>query len=93
MFNQSVIKVNKFGYGNIASELQGSQRSYTIAVVHPMKQYLDISNPCAPNVTTCDNSSVCLLSSANSLGRMCTCPDNLHKTVKNGVSYTQLFVC
>lgn len=90
LHNQSIIKVNKFGFGNIETELQGSQRSHTIAVIHPLKQYLNVSNPCGANVTTCDSSTICLLSSANSSRRMCTCPDNMHKTVKDGVSIHQV---
>lgn len=85
LYNQSIIKVNKFGYDNIESELQGNQKSFVVRIVHPLKQYLEISNPCANNLTACDGSAICLLSSANGSRRTCTCPDSMHKTVKEGV--------
>lgn len=80
--NQSIFKVNKFGHGPIEHLLDSNHRAYSIAMVHPLKQYPDASNPCSTNA--CDQSSVCLLSSANGSRRTCTCPDSLHKTVRDG---------
>lgn len=87
LHNQTIIKVNKFGNKEIENELQGNQKSYVVKIVHPLKQFSEISNPCANNLTACDSSAICLLSSANGSRRTCTCPDNMHKTVKDGVSH------
>lgn len=86
LLNQTIIKVHKYGHNRIENELIGNQKSYIVRIIHPLKQYLEVSNPCMNNITACDSSAICLLSSANSSRRTCTCPDNMHKTVKEGVS-------
>uniref|UniRef100_A0A336MF06 CSON015005 protein n=1 Tax=Culicoides sonorensis TaxID=179676 RepID=A0A336MF06_CULSO len=80
--NQSIIKLNKYGNGPIEHVLDSNHRAYSLAMVHQLKQYLEASNPCTTN--TCDSSAICLLSSANGSRRTCTCPDTLHKTVRDG---------
>lgn len=80
--NQTIIKLNKYGHGEVEHLLDANQRAYSLAIVHQLKQSSEAANPCTTN--SCDSSAICLLSSANGSRRTCTCPDTLHKTVRDG---------
>ncbi|XP_069676734.1 low-density lipoprotein receptor-related protein 1 isoform X1 [Periplaneta americana] len=77
----NIIKLNKFGHGNLTYLVQGLNRASDILIVQENKQTKNLKNPCHPS--PCHNSTLCLLgpSSHTEPSFSCVCPDGLVKTV------------
>lgn len=88
MTNQTIYKLNKFGLKKDYEELNDGPYKFKashIKIIHTFKKKESSLNPCALN--PCDKSAICYLSSTDSLGRSCNCPDNLY-IQKNGSHVT-----
>ncbi|XP_034653858.1 prolow-density lipoprotein receptor-related protein 1 isoform X1 [Drosophila subobscura] len=73
LYDQSIIKMNKFGNDNGTYLLKG-YRSSDIGILHPMKQNRNISNPCLKD--PCKTSkALCILSSETASGYSCKCAE------------------
>ncbi|CAG2061271.1 unnamed protein product [Timema podura] len=84
----NILKLNKFGVGNITYLVQGLNRASDILIVQENKQYKDLDNPCLE--TPCHDTALCLLA-PGTVGRSCICPDGLVKTLSNNT--TSQVVC
>lgn len=90
MTNQTIYKLNKFGWKKDYEELNNGPYKFKashIKIIHTYKKNESLPNPCLTN--PCDESATCYLSSVNPLGRSCNCPDNLY-IQKNGSHVTCL---
>ncbi|XP_055528067.1 prolow-density lipoprotein receptor-related protein 1 [Wyeomyia smithii] len=76
LYNQNILKLNKFGRDNGTEVFQGSRgyRSSDLNYIHPLKHNRKTTNPCV--LYPCDETTVCLLSTENPTGRRCLCPDS-----------------
>ncbi|XP_037949071.1 prolow-density lipoprotein receptor-related protein 1-like [Teleopsis dalmanni] len=75
LYDQSIIKMNKFGNENGTYLLKG-YRSSDIGILHPLKQNRNVTNPC--NKEPCKSKrALCILSSESAVGYSCKCPDDL----------------
>ncbi|XP_055591150.1 low-density lipoprotein receptor-related protein 1 [Uranotaenia lowii] len=76
MYNQHILKLNKFGRDNGTEVFQGTRgyRSSDLNYIHPLKQIRNVSNPCL--LYPCHETTVCLLSTENPKGRRCLCADS-----------------
>lgn len=84
MTNQTIYKLNKFGWKKDYEELNNGPFKFKashIKIIHTFKRNESLPNPCI--TYPCDDSAVCYLSSTDTLGRSCNCPDNLY-IQKNG---------
>lgn len=90
MTNQTIFKLNKFGWKKDYEELNHGPYKFKasyIKIIHTLKRNESLLNPCILN--PCDDSAICYLSSTDQLGRSCNCPDNLY-IQKNGSHVTCL---
>ncbi|XP_043066692.1 low-density lipoprotein receptor-related protein 1 isoform X1 [Drosophila bipectinata] len=78
LYDQSIIKMNKFGNDNGTYLLKG-YRSSDIGILHPMKQNKNISNPCGKDPCKASR-ALCILSSESSSGYSCKCADGFVMT-------------
>lgn len=84
MSNQTIYKLNKFGWKKDYEELNNGPyrfKASQIKIVHAFKHNSTLPNPCL--LYPCDESAICYLSSIEQHGRSCNCPDNLY-IQKNG---------
>lgn len=84
MTNQTIYKLNKFGWKKDYEELNNGPYKFKashIKIIHTFKKNESLPNPCL--TSPCDGSATCYLSSTDPLGRSCNCPDNLY-IQKNG---------
>lgn len=88
LYNQSILKLNKFGRDNGTEVFQGTRgyRSSDLHYIHPLKHNRKAANPCT--MYPCHESAICLLSIEDPLGRRCLCPDN-HKIVNQTAPMVQ----
>nr|CAD7435518.1 unnamed protein product [Timema monikensis] len=84
----NILKLNKFGVGNITYLVQGLNRASDILIVQENKQHKDLDNPCLES--PCHDTALCLLA-PGTVGRSCLCPDGLVKTLSNNT--TSQVVC
>ncbi|XP_055918086.1 low-density lipoprotein receptor-related protein 1 isoform X3 [Eupeodes corollae] len=75
LYDQSIIKMNKFGNDNGTYLLKG-YRSSDIGILHPLKQNKNITNPCAKEPCKAIR-ALCVLSSESNTGHTCLCPSGL----------------
>ncbi|XP_037895975.1 low-density lipoprotein receptor-related protein 1B isoform X2 [Glossina fuscipes] len=75
LYDQSIIKMNKFGNDNGTYLLKG-YRSSDIGILHPLKQNRNITNPCSKEPCKTKR-ALCILSSESSFGYSCKCPNDL----------------
>lgn len=90
MTNQTIYKLNKFGWKKDYEELNNGPYKFKashIKIIHTFKKNESLPNPCLTN--PCDETANCYLSSTDPLGRSCNCPDNLY-IQKNGSHVTCL---
>lgn len=90
MTNQTIYKLNKFGWRKDYEELNNGPYKFKashIKIIHTFKRNESLPNPCL--TYPCDDSAICYLSSSDPLGRSCNCPDNLY-IQKNGSHVTCL---
>jgi low-density lipoprotein receptor-related protein 1 (alpha-2-macroglobulin receptor) len=90
MTNQTIYKLNKFGWRKDYEELNNGPYKFKashIKIIHMYKRNESLENPCLKH--PCDPSAICYLSSEDPLGRSCNCPDNLY-IQKNGSHVTCL---
>ncbi|XP_046809386.1 low-density lipoprotein receptor-related protein 1 [Lucilia cuprina] len=80
LYDQSIIKMNKFGNDNGTYLLKG-YRSSDIGILHPLKQNRNITNPCAKEPCK-QMGSLCILSTETDSGYRCKCPKDYH--IANG---------
>ncbi|KAL9703738.1 hypothetical protein quinque_007256 [Culex quinquefasciatus] len=75
LYNQNILRLNKFGRDNGTEVFQGTRgyRSSDLNYIHPVKHNRKATNPCL--LHPCHESTVCLLSTENPLGRRCLCAD------------------
>ncbi|XP_002138212.3 prolow-density lipoprotein receptor-related protein 1 isoform X1 [Drosophila pseudoobscura] len=73
LYDQSIIKMNKFGNDNGTYLLKG-YRSSDIGILHPMKQNRNISNPCLKDPCKAFK-ALCILSSESARGYSCKCAE------------------
>ncbi|XP_055372745.1 prolow-density lipoprotein receptor-related protein 1 [Condylostylus longicornis] len=71
LYDQSIIKLNKFGHDNGTYLLKG-YRSSDIGIIHYLKQNQNISNPCSIN--PCDSKKAMCILSSEPKGYSCKCP-------------------
>ena len=84
MTNQTIYKLNKFGWKKDYEELNNGPYKFKashIKIIHTFKKNESLPNPCLSY--PCEESATCYLSSTDPLGRSCNCPDNLY-IQKNG---------
>ncbi|XP_001985922.2 low-density lipoprotein receptor-related protein 1 isoform X2 [Drosophila grimshawi] len=74
LYDQSIIKMNKFGNDNGTYLLKG-YRSSDIGILHPMKQNRNISNPCGKDPCKASR-ALCILSTESANGYSCKCPND-----------------
>ncbi|XP_030387623.1 low-density lipoprotein receptor-related protein 1 [Scaptodrosophila lebanonensis] len=74
LYDQSIIKMNKFGNDNGTYLLKG-YRSSDIGILHPMKQNRNITNPCAKEPCKAAH-ALCILSTETSSGYSCKCAND-----------------
>nr|CAD7262752.1 unnamed protein product [Timema shepardi] len=79
----NILKLNKFGVGNITYLVQGLNRASDILIVQENKQHKDLDNPCLES--PCHDTALCLLA-PGTVGRTCLCPDGLVKTLSNNTT-------
>lgn len=90
MTNQTIYKLNKFGWKKDYEELNNGLYKFKashIKIIHTFKKNESLPNPCL--TYPCDETAICYLSSTEPLGRSCNCPDNLY-IQKNGSQVTCL---
>ncbi|XP_067627209.1 prolow-density lipoprotein receptor-related protein 1 isoform X1 [Eurosta solidaginis] len=75
LYDQSIIKMNKFGVDNGTYLLKG-YRSSDIGILHVLKQNRNITNPCAKDPCK-PKRAMCILSSEARNGFSCKCPSDL----------------
>ncbi|XP_023030772.1 low-density lipoprotein receptor-related protein 1 [Drosophila willistoni] len=83
LYDQSIIKMNKFGHGNGTYLLKG-YRSSDIGILHPMKQNRNISNPCAKDPCKASR-AMCILSAESDSGYSCKCADGYVMAEDEGI--------
>lgn len=84
MTNQTILKLNKFGYKKDYEEISNGPYKFKtsdIKIVHTLKHNSSLPNPCT--LYPCDKTAQCFLSSTEQSGRTCNCPDSLY-IQKNG---------
>ncbi|KAK6630731.1 hypothetical protein RUM44_002900 [Polyplax serrata] len=81
--HENVLRINKFGRGEMKSIIQGTRnRIADIVIVQENKQDKDLRNPC--QINSCHDSSLCVLASHNlktGVIKSCLCPDGLQKSI------------
>ncbi|KDR21144.1 hypothetical protein L798_04073, partial [Zootermopsis nevadensis] len=89
----NIIKLNKFGRGDLTYLTRGLNRASDILIVQENKQ-MNMSNPCYRSL--CHNSTLCLLGASRSQtepGYSCVCPDGLVKTIASDNKSNSPQVC
>lgn len=83
MTNKTIYKLNKFGWKKDYEELYNvhKYKASHLKIVHTFKRNESLPNPCLQS--PCESSAICYLSSVDTLGRSCNCPDNMY-IQKNG---------
>lgn len=95
--DENVLRINKFGRGEVKSIVQGTRsRISDIVIVQENKQDRDFVNPCQFN--SCHESSLCVIGSSNIktnvIKKSCICPDGLQKAVlSNSTVRTVSMLC
>jgi low-density lipoprotein receptor-related protein 1 (alpha-2-macroglobulin receptor) len=86
MTDSNLYKINKFGKDlTTVKQTNSPLQSSNIKIVHSVRQKAVKYNPCLES--PCDKSAICYLSSTDTSGRSCNCPDN-NFIQKNG-SYVE----
>ncbi|CRL03072.1 CLUMA_CG016407, isoform A [Clunio marinus] len=85
MTNQTIYKLNKFGWKKDYEELNNLYKfkASHIKIVHTFKRNQSLPNPCLSH--PCDDTAICFLSSSDPLGRSCNCANNLY--IQKNISY------
>ncbi|CAB3364278.1 Hypothetical predicted protein [Cloeon dipterum] len=73
--NNNIIKMNKFGQGNLTYLVKDLHRASDILIIHENKQKANLSNPCNRNL--CAEGVFCLIRSRDD--RQCICPEGSKK--------------
>lgn len=81
LYDQTVVKLNKFNGEHVKTVLAGYSRSSDVLLMHPLKQFINTTSPC--DLNPCLPNSICLLSTIDPSGKVCKCKDDLVETVNS----------
>ncbi|XP_023237418.1 low-density lipoprotein receptor-related protein 1-like [Centruroides sculpturatus] len=74
--SNAIIKLHKFGHGNITYLVKGLNKASDIIIIHENKQIRNYINPCKENF--CGNGALCIANTSENA--VCLCPDGMVET-------------
>ncbi|XP_067123645.1 low-density lipoprotein receptor-related protein 1 isoform X3 [Centruroides vittatus] len=74
--SNAIIKLHKFGHGNITYLVKGLNKASDILIIHENKQIRNYINPCKENF--CGNGALCIAKTLENA--VCLCPDGMVET-------------